>query len=350
VDLNLSQEQRALQSSVRKFFAKESPPHVVGAAEPLGFDTELWRKVVALGLPSIAVPEHHGGGGGGHLELVIAAECAGYHLAPVPFVEASTTVNLLASLLDATPSDEVATLLARTVAGEVIATTALRPASGDVARVVPAGAVADLVVVLRDDELIAYERPDGRGREACEGLANLGSTPIADCQLDGRAGLVLARGDAARQAHDRAVRDWKLLLAAALVGLGTHALEMGVDYVMQRHAFGVLIATFQTIQHRLADNATALDGARLLAYEAAWARDVDLPSAGSLARMSFLFASEMAFKTAAESLHFHGGYGYTLEYDIQLYFRRAKAWPLLAGDPRAEYAALAHRLFDPAGL
>ena len=62
--------------------------------------------------------------------------------------------------------------------------------------------------------------------------------------------------------------------------------------------------------------------------------------------MSFLFASETAFKTASESLHFHGGYGYTLEYDIQLYFRRAKAWPLLAGDRRATYVDLSHRLYD----
>jgi alkylation response protein AidB-like acyl-CoA dehydrogenase len=137
-----------------------------------------------------------------------------------------------------------------------------------------------------------------------------------------------------------------VLTGAALVGLGTKALEMGIDYAMQRHAFGVLIATFQTIQHRLADNATALDGARLLAYKAAWAADEELPTAATLATMSFLFAAETAFKTASESLHFHGGYGYTLEYDIQLYFRRAKAWPLLLGDPRAEYSRLAHRLFD----
>jgi alkylation response protein AidB-like acyl-CoA dehydrogenase len=108
----------------------------------------------------------------------------------------------------------------------------------------------------------------------------------------------------------------------------------------------VLIANFQTIQHRLADNVTALDGGRLLAYEAAWAADGGLPNAGTLATMAFLFASEAAFKTASESLHFHGGYGYTLEYDIQLFFRRAKAWPLVAGDPRAEYVALAHRLYD----
>ena len=63
-----------------------------------------------------------------------------------------------------------------------------------------------------------------------------------------------------------------------------------------------------------------------------------MPDADALASMAFLFAAETALKTAGESLHFHGGYGYTLEYDIQLYFRRAKAWSLIAGDPRDGYA------------
>ena len=62
--------------------------------------------------------------------------------------------------------------------------------------------------------------------------------------------------------------------------------------------------------------------------------------------MAFRFTSEIAFRIAAESLHVHGGYGYTLEYDIQLYFRRAKAWPLVYGDPRAGYQELAAQLFE----
>jgi alkylation response protein AidB-like acyl-CoA dehydrogenase len=83
------------------------------------------------------------------------------------------------------------------------------------------------------------------------------------------------------------------------------------------------------------------DGAQLLTYEAAWARDEDLPDAAALASMAFLFNADTAFRAARECLQFHGGYGVTLEYDIQLYFRRAKAWPLALGDPRREYQRLA---------
>jgi alkylation response protein AidB-like acyl-CoA dehydrogenase len=333
VDLDFTGEQRALRETLREFFQKESPAAVVRAAEPLGFDASLWRKVAGLGLAAIAVPADRGGGGCGLLELAIAAELLGQSLAPVPLIEAATASTLLA----AHAGQQV---LGPVVAGELLATVALHPPAGGVARLVPAGAVADLVVVLRGEELLLVEQA---GKPAAA-IPNLGAMPLADCPVPADA-VVLARGPEAVADYRRAVRQWELLTAAALVGIAARALEIGVGYVLQRRAFGVLIGSFQTIQHRLADNATAVDGARLLACEAAWAHDAGRPAAASLASMSLLFASETAFKTASESLHFHGGYGYTLEYDIQLYFRRAKAWPLVAGDRRAAYAELAHRLY-----
>ncbi|MFC9639863.1 acyl-CoA dehydrogenase family protein [Streptomyces mirabilis] len=368
MDLDFTDDQSALRDTLRTFFEKESSTAAVRAAEPLGFDAALWRKVVDLGLAAIAVPEHLGGGGAGFVELAIAAECLGQSLAPVPLIEAAVANDLIASLSEGgsslpgggsssaaagpsssgAPDARLESLTARAVSGELLATLALRPATGDLARLVPAGAVADLVAVLRGDELLLLRQPD-RGPVAPGGAVhNLGALPLADCPIDTEHALVLARGPAAVRAYRRALSRWELLTGAALFGLGSKALDIGVDYVMQRKAFGVLIGTFQTIQHRLADNAIALDGARLLAYEAAWAQDENLPTADTSATMAFLFAAETAYKTASEVLHFHGGYGYTLEYDIQLYFRRAKAWSLVAGDSRAAYARLAHRVFGTA--
>jgi alkylation response protein AidB-like acyl-CoA dehydrogenase len=186
-------------------------------------------------------------------------------------------------------------------------------------------------------------------RRPVAAVPNLGALPVADCPVVGAETLLLAEGPDAVAAFAQAVSRWQVLTGTALAGLGAKALTIGTEYVMERRAFGVLIANFQTVQHRLADNATALDGGRLLAYEAAWAQDVGLANAESLATMALLFAAETAFKTAADSLQFHGGYGYTLEYDIQLYFRRAKAWALMAGDPRHLYGGLAQRLFDTEG-
>jgi alkylation response protein AidB-like acyl-CoA dehydrogenase len=348
MDLDFSDDQAALRDTLRDFLEKESPPSVVRAAEPLGFDATLWRKAVELGLGAIAVPEDRGGGGGGMIELAITAECLGRYLAPVPLIEAAVTNNLLVSLPQI-PDPEAASLVSRAVAGQLLGSLALHPAAGKVARMVPAGAVADLVVVLDGDRLLLLRRPGVGPATPPAVIPNLGAMPVADCEIEDDGALVLARGPAALDAYRAAVAQWQGLTAMALAGLGFRALEIGLDYVMQRRAFGVLIANFQTIQHRLADNVTALDGARLLGLESAWAMDAHLETAGNLATMAFLFASEAAFKTASESLHFHGGYGYTLEYDIQLYFRRAKAWSLIAGDPRPQYVALARRLFQPEG-
>ena len=90
-------------------------------------------------------------------------------------------------------------------------------------------------------------------------------------------------------------------------------------------------------------------GAQLLAREAAWAADEGEADAVALARMAFLFAARAAQDTSAAALHVHGGYGFTLEYDVQLYLRRAKAWPLALGDPRRGHPAPRRRAVRPGG-
>ena len=345
MDLDLTENQLALRETVGSFFANEAPISAVRAAEPLGFDAGLWAKVTDMGLATITVPEALGGGGCGFVDLGVVIEELGRSLAPVPLVEAAVANHLLASLVDF-GDGAAGAVLDRAVNGTSLVTLALRPAERHVATCVPAGAIADAVVVLDGDELVLQHRPGISPRTPGTHLSNLGAMPVADCRVDQGNRVVIARGPDAVDAHRGAVASWELLTGVALVGLGARALELGLEYVMERRAFGVLIGSFQTIQHRLADNVTALDGARLLAYEAAWAKDVGAAGPATLATMAFLFAGETSFKTAADSLQFHGGYGYTLEYDIQLFFRRAKAWALVAGDPRAPSTReLAHRIY-----
>jgi alkylation response protein AidB-like acyl-CoA dehydrogenase len=107
--------------------------------------------------------------------------------------------------------------------------------------------------------------------------------------------------------------------------------------VKERKAWGVPIGSFQAVAHRLADSATALDGARLLAYEAAWAQQEEPQRAAELAAMAFAFAYESARDATHRSLHFHGGYGFMMEYDPQLYWRRARAWTSVWGEPVLAY-------------
>ena len=161
-----------------------------------------------------------------------------------------------------------------------VATVALHPARDGLARLVPAGAVATLVVGLDDDELVVVEtEPPAFGS-----VHNLGDGAIADRTLRTGTRTVIATGARALELHERAVDEWRVLMAGALVGLAGAALEVGVEYAKQRHQFGVPIGSFQAIAHDLADVATAVDGAQLLVREAAWAADVaeaDATAAGA---------------------------------------------------------------------
>jgi alkylation response protein AidB-like acyl-CoA dehydrogenase len=340
VDLSLTDEQEQLVEAFRVFFAKECPPSVVREAEDAGgFDPELWRAASALGGPTMGVGLAHGGGGAGLLDLELVAERAGAALAPVPLVDAWVAARVLAA------SGEAGRVALDRLGSDAppVAVMALHAARDGVARLVPGGAAAELVVGLDDHELVVVEAAPGtpaRGHD-------LGRGALADRSLRVGARTVLASGDDARTRHERALDEWRVLTAGALVGLAGAALELGVTYAQERHQFGVPIGSFQALAHRLADVATAVDGAQLLAREAAWAADEGERDAAALARMAFLFAARAAQDTSAAALHVHGGYGFTLEYDVQLYLRRAKAWPLALGDPRRGALQLADALFGP---
>lgn len=107
---------------------------------------------------------------------------------------------------------------------------------------------------------------------------------------------------------------------------------MGAEYAKQRHAFGAPIGTFQAVSHPLADSATAADGARLLALKAACAFADEPDRVSELAAMAFAFAYETARDATHRSLHIHGGYGFGMEGDIQLYYRRCRGWAMAFGD------------------
>ena len=114
-----------------------------------------------------------------------------------------------------------------------------------------------------------------------------------------------------------------ILAAAQAVGGAAYALEITVEYAKTRRQFDKALAEFQAISHYLADARTALDGARLLVCEAAWAYSTGR-STERLAPMAKLFACRTYRDITAMCQQVFGGIGFTLEYDIQLYFRRAK--------------------------
>ena len=336
MDLRLSDEQEQLVGALAALYARHAAPERVRASEPGGFDKALWDQLLELGIVAMAVEEEAGGWGASPLDLVLAAEQQGRAVAPAPAVEAQVAARLLARL----GRDELAPVLA----GERLVTIALHPASGGRAAAVPAAAVADDALVLDGDRLLLV--PLATARTAFE---NLGSMPLADVDLTGPGVQMVAHGADAVAAHDVAVDDWLRLTAAALVGVADRALEIVVAYVKERKAWGVPIGSFQSVAHRLADVATSLDGSRLLAYEAAWAATEDVDRAPELAALAFAFAAESARDVTDRALHYHGGYGFMMEYDVQLHWRRARAWAGVWGEPKAAYRRAADRRYGEVG-
>lgn len=322
VDLGLSADQEAVEELFSTFFAKESPPSVARAAEPLGFDRALWDRLAETGAPGMAAD------GASMNELVVVAEQVGRAIAPVPLLE-----HLAASRVHPDVADGIATV-------------ALRPAADGVWRLVPAGAVADVVVGVDGDELVAV-----RNEAPGAGPRNHGDMPLADRPTAGDRRVLSPAA-----AFDDVLADWQVLTAGALVGIAATALELGVGYAKVREQFGVPIGSFQAVQHGLATLPGLVDGARFLTHKAAWTEgpgslDTDdnaVEDRQALASMAFVFAADVAARATDTSLHYHGGYGFSEEYDIQLFYRRARGWALVLGDPAAECRRLADRLFGAA--
>ena len=283
MDLALSEEQRDLITSFAGLLGRASFPDQVRAAEPAGFDAALWRNLLETGALVMAVPEAQHGWGASVVDLGLVAEQVGRWLAPAPLIECQVAARLLARVGSAPALEALQTVLD----GSRLVTLSLHPARSAVAKLVPAGAVCDAVVVLEGEE--------GEGETGCfwyrartrvgNPCANLGSAPLADISLAG--GSELARGGAALGAFETALDEWLVLTASALVGMGAAAHEAVCGYAAERRAFGGVIGRYQGVAHPLAEDATRLDGARLLVQKAAWAIDTNQARGRGIGRAGF---------------------------------------------------------------
>ena len=352
--LHFTEDEQAIHEAFAAFFAKECPTEAVRKAAPLGFSSDLWQKLCETGAPGMALPESCGGGGADLRELGIVAGLAGSSIVPVPLVEHAAASRLLARLaeagadLAALAGETADALLSSLADGSAIATLALRPTLSEntTAKLLPAGAVANVFLALNGDDLIAASSPP-----PLVSLPNTADLPIANREIPIASSAVatLASGPDAELHFRRAVSEWQALTATAICGLGQRALRIGVDYALERHQFDRPIGSFQAVQHGLADAATELEAAYYLCQRSLWMLDAEpaAPAAQTFAAMAFLFTSEAAQRAAAASLHYHGGYGYAEEYDIGLYYRRAKGWSLIYDNPAREYQRLADILLGP---
>ena len=294
VDLNLSDEQQQLVDSFGALYAKESPPERVRAAEAAGRPVTIpscgsacwrtapwkwrWTSVPGAGGPRCSTwpwwPSSTGA-----TWLGAAARGAGGR---PPAGPAAGRLG---------PDTAARDCSSRPWPAASWSPLALRPPRAGCSRLVPAGAVADDVIFFDGSALRHLALTTGR-RGRRDGDRRVGTSRRATAAAPRRwprsdpcpwptsrqrPGLhpELASGAEAAAAFEEAVNEWMILMAGALVGIGARSLEIGVEYVKERKAFGVPIGSFQAVSHGLADAATALDGGTLLAREAAWSAEVE---------------------------------------------------------------------------
>ncbi len=329
MDLELTEEQQLLRDTVRGLCTRHAGLDVVRQLEndELGYPEKFWLQLGEAGLLDTSELST--------MDAVVMYQELGRALAPSPhFVSAVMSAGVLRQA----GSD----WLPRVTSGEAIITPAwLEPEGGfgeagvqtrldgngrvtGTKRHVQFAKAADRLLVLArgqgGDISYVLVDPNASGVTLTQQQTIASDTQFR-VDFDGAASEPLAA--AGWQVWDEVMHDGIILLAAQAVGGARYALEITVQYAKDRKQFDKPLGAFQAIAHYLSDAVTTVDGAETLVYEAAWARDSG-KSTARLAPMAKLFACQTFRDLTAMAQQVFGGVGFTVEYDIQLYFRRAK--------------------------
>ena len=325
LDYSLSDDHVDLQTAYKQFFKTHCSIETVRAAEPSGFDKNLWERLCAMGATTMALPESCGGDGATLVDLTLVAEEVGRSLAAVPWIDHVCAARLLARLgaLDADT--------AGVANGEQLAALDARIDSAPGIRLIPSGSIADRIIVRDGDEVVRLTFGTRPAK-----VDNIGRLPMAwvdPAAADTR--TVVASGSDALTNYQRALDEWRLLTAAALVGLVEETMTIAAEFAKTRYTLGVPISTLQGISHPLANMAITVQGGRNLARRAAWFLDNEPDERPELAPSAFVFMAEEAAKAATMAVHIQGGLGVSAEAAATAYLVRARGWPLAGGDPGA---------------
>ena len=352
MNFDFPEDLKLLRDQAARFLADNCGPSVNRAVHEKGdaYDAALWGQMAEQGWMGVTIPEAYGGSELGHLAACLLAEEIGRHIAPVPY--GSTVYLATEAILMFGSEEQKARYLPGIASGETIATFAAPERAGVFSpdRMatsigggkltgeklnVSDGAIAQIAVVAGKPQggsgaWLAVVELDGAGVtripvKAMDASRSLTRIAFADAACDPLVGATDA------SAVQRVIESAAVMMAFEQVGAAQASLDLAKDYALERYAFGRPIASFQAVKHKLVDMYVAIELARSNAYYGAWALSTDapeLPLAAAAARISAIQAYKFA---AEESLHIHGGMGFTWEVDCHLYARRAKHLALVLG-------------------
>jgi alkylation response protein AidB-like acyl-CoA dehydrogenase len=360
VDLTLDDDQRLLADSARQLFERTYPTAEARKVEelPERFSRDLWTQATELGWPGIALPEDCGGAGYGVLELAILAEELGRAAVTLPLLPSYTaTLPLLWGGSDAARAQWLGPL----TAGDALAALAvLEPGSGSehstpalagvaagdgwrlsgTKLAVRFGTSADVLLVTADlgdgGSSLVVVAADAPGVERAP-HESFSPEPLATVTLSdvavGPDDVVGERGGAAALV-ERVLAHLTVLDTAYAVGLCDAALALAVDHASNREQFGRPIGVNQAVSHQCVDIRVEADAMRVLAHQAAWRVDrfdIDPAAAMRAVALANAYARDVIAGIFARAHQVHGAMGFTMEYDLQLFSRRAKSYELTGG-------------------
>jgi alkylation response protein AidB-like acyl-CoA dehydrogenase len=362
--LFLNDDQSMLQDTARDFMAGEAPvAHLREFRDKNckdGFSHDLWKQFAEMGFTGMLVGEEDGGLGLGHVEAGIVLEEIGRNLTPSPFL--TTSVAGVEALK--TAGDDMrqrwfpGILSGETVLGlaidegakhrpENIAMKAERSGNGFKLNgkkdFVVHGASADMLIVAartggragESDGLTVFAIEKDAAGVSAQAVRLVDSAMAAHMAFENvevTADAVIGEVDQGWAVLTKMLRAGRTGAASEMVGVGTGAMDMTVDYLKQRKQFGTLIGAFQALQHRAAHLYSEMEIARSVVLKAQQLLDEGNDGAELMVSVAKAKAGRAANLSVREGVQMHGGIGMTDEYDIGLYMKRDRALAEFMGD------------------
>ena len=317
MDFDLNDEQKEIKRVAHDLLGARSPfSKVRQAAEAGQYDQGLWRELVELGWPGIAVSAEHSGQDLGTVELAALLEELGYACAATPFLGTAAAAAVIQA---AGTAEQQGRWLPGLISGEATG------AVGNRELVCDAENAAVIVLLDGDDAQLL----DAQSAEV---------EPFVSIDPTRRFARVSGEGEPlAAGAADRV----RLAVSVEVLGICQRALDMTLEFVKDRKQFGVPVGSFQAVAHRCAQMLMSTESLRSAAYYAAWAADAEpdrLPEAAALAAAA---AADAGREVTSSAIQAHGGIGFTWEADVHWLFKRAQLDALLLGGAKRHRATLA---------
>ena len=362
--LVLNEEQQMLSDSAKDFAANRTPVNHFRSLrdnnDPLNWDKDVWKEMVDLGWAGILIPQEFGGSDFGLAGISVIMQEVGKTLTPSPLF--ATAVMGASAINTFGTQEQKAEYLPKIAAGNITTAIAIDEEShhapfnsmaqaelvGDEwvlngkKKFVVDGASADILIVLARTSGV---KGDKAGLtlfivDANHTGVEIIKTDMADCRNYANVVLdnvtiskdaLLGDQESGGEAIDKILDEGRIALSAEMLGNSEAAFEMTLNYLKERKQFGVLIGTFQALQHRAAEMFCEIEltkSAVMAAMQGADENNNDLQRMASLAKS---IAGETLYLVSNESVQMHGGIGVTDEYDIGFYMKRARVAEVIFG-------------------